>query len=240
MKSPAFTRAWTWLNTIKVKVNPWRILVHASAWFLVAWLIWDYYSGNLTINPIQAATQRTGRIAIAFLVLSLAVTPLNTLFGFRQALTVRRTLGLYAFMFALIHVTMFVGVDYGFDIPTLVGETYKKPYIIVGLSTFLILIPLAITSFRWWMKRLGKHWRRLHRLVYLAGALAVVHYAWAVKGNILTLQGDIAKPFLYALIVAALLLARLPVVRRTASKLRFRRFPFLGGVGGVERHRGSG
>jgi sulfoxide reductase heme-binding subunit YedZ len=208
-----------------MKFSPLRGLVHLSAWFLIAWLVWDYFSGNLTVNPIQAATQRVGRIAIAFLVLSLAVTPLNTLFGFRRALTVRRTLGLYTFLFAVIHFTIFVGVDYRFDIPTLVDETATKPYIIAGLSTLLILLPLAITSFRWWMKRLGKGWMRLHRLVYLAGILAVVHYAWAVKGNIANLQGDIVRPLFYGILVAVLLLARLPVVRRTASNLRHKVLP---------------
>jgi methionine sulfoxide reductase heme-binding subunit len=205
-----------------MKFHPLRIVVHLSAWFLIAWLIWDYFTGNLTVNPIQAATQRTGRIAIAFLTLSLAATPLNTLFGFRQAITVRRTLGLYAFMFAAIHFTLFVGIDYGFDLPTVFDETFTKPYIIVGLSTLLILIPLAITSFPWWMKRLGKNWKRLHRFVYLAGVLVVVHYIWAVKGNLATLQGDIVKPLLYGVVVAILLLARLPLVRRAASKFRFK------------------
>lgn len=207
-----------------MKFNPVQVLVHLGAWFLIAWLIFDYFTGNLTINPIQAATQRTGRIAIAFLVLSLAVTPLNTLFGFRRGITARRTLGLYAFMFVVIHFTLFVGVDYRFDIATLVDETLTKPFIIAGLSALLILIPLAFTSSRYWKKRLGKNWKRLHRLVYLAGVLAVVHYAWAVKGNIASLQGDIVKPLLYGLILAMLLLARLPMVRRSASNLRYRLF----------------
>ncbi len=201
-----------------------QILVHTSAWFLVAWLIYDYVTGGLTVNPIQAATQRVGRYAITFLVLSLAATPLNTLFGFRQAISVRRSLGLYAFMFAAMHFLLFVGIDYRFDIRTIYEETFTKPYIIVGLSVFLILLILAATSFKWWMKRMGKNWRHLHSLVYIAGILAVVHYAWVVKGNIVTLQGNIVKPFIYGVIVFVLLLLRLPVIRRPASNLRTRLF----------------
>jgi sulfoxide reductase heme-binding subunit YedZ len=206
----------------KIHLTPLKLLVHTIAIFLIGWLLYDYFSGNLTVNPIQAATQRSGRYAIAFLTLSLAATPANTFFRFRQALTVRRMLGLYAFLFASLHVLLFVGVDYRFDLPTLADEVLFKPYILVGLSTMLILIPLAVTSFRWWMKRLGRSWTRLHRLVYLAGVLVVIHYTWAIKGDLTSLQGEIGMPLFYALAVTLLLIARLPPVRRTASGLHTR------------------
>ena len=210
-------------STLKIKKISWLpLLVHASAWFLVAWLVIDYLSGNLTINPIQAATQRTGKYALIFLVLSLSCTPINTLFGFRQVLGLRRWLGLYAFMFAAIHLTIFIGWDYGFDISLLKIEFLQKRSVIIGSAALLILLPLAITSFRWWMKRLGKNWKRLHRLVYLAGGLVIIHYAWAKKGDLFRLQGDIWQPLLIGIFLIILLVLRIPSVRKKVSSFRTR------------------
>jgi hypothetical protein len=111
---------------VRLKLTPFQILVHLLAWGLVAWLAWDAWTGNLTVNPIQAATQRTGKNALVLLVLSLACTPLNTLFGLRQALTVRRSLGLYAFMFAAMHFAIFIWIDYGFDWEFIRSRDYRQ------------------------------------------------------------------------------------------------------------------
>lgn len=208
---------------MKIKLPTLQGIVHLGAWLLVAWLIFDYLAGNLSINPIQDITQRTGRYAIAFLVLSLAATPVNTLTGFHQVIKVRRTLGLYAFMFASIHFLFFSGVDYRFDWITLIDEVITKPYILIGVISLTILLTLAITSLKWWMKKMGKNWKRLHTLVYLAGVTVVIHYAWAVKGDVLSLQGDIIKPLLYGLAVIILLALRVPSIRRRASQLRYLR-----------------
>ena len=208
------------MNKIRFKFTPLHILVHLLAWGLVAWLAWDAWTGNLTVNPIQAAEQRTGKYALVLLVLSLACTPLNTLFGLRQALTVRRSLGLYAFMFAALHFIIFIWIDYGFDWEFIRFDFSTKRYILVGATALTILTLLAATSFRWWMKRLGKRWKALHRLVYLAAPLAVLHYAWARKGDIFRLQGDILQPLAFGVVVALLLLARLPALRRGAVRLR--------------------
>jgi sulfoxide reductase heme-binding subunit YedZ len=220
---------------MKLKLHhftPFQIAVHVSAWALVAWLAWDAFSGNLGINPIQAAEQRTGRYAIYFLVLSLACTPINTVFGFRQAISARRALGLYAFMFAAIHLFIFIGIDYGFQFALLFADVGTKRYIIVGALAFSILLPLAITSFTWWQKHLKRNWTRLHRLVYLAGVVAVLHFAWAKKGDLFALQGDIIVPFVLGIIMLILLTLRVPIIRRNAAnfrnqiRLRFRaRFP---------------
>lgn len=204
----------------KLKFTPFQIFVHAAAWVPLAWLLWDFYAGNLSVNPIQDATQRTGRYALTLLVLSLACTPANTLFGFRPALTVRRALGLYAFLYASLHFILFAGVDYSFDWGLLKGAIFEKPFALIGLAGLLILIGLAITSTRASMKRMGKNWKQLHNLVYVAGVLLVVHYAWAVKGNVLRLQGNIQKPLIYGGVVALLLVARIPAVRRGATVLR--------------------
>lgn len=187
-----------------------QIAVHVGAWAPLLWLVWDYYTHNLTVNPIQDITFRTGKPALVLLVLSLACTPLNTIFGFRAALKVRRALGLYAFMYVCLHFLTFVWLDYGLD-PALLREAiFEKRYALVGFTAFLILLPIALTSTRGWMKRLGQGWKRLHRWVYVAALLAVVHYVWSVKA-------DIREPLLYGGIVALLLLARLPAVRRRVS-----------------------
>jgi sulfoxide reductase heme-binding subunit YedZ len=204
----------------RLKLTPLQILVHLFAWGLAAWLAWDAWTGNLTVNPIQAAEQRTGKYALVLLVLSLACTPLNTLFGFRQAITVRRSLGLYAFLFAAAHFTVFIWLDYGFNWEFLLAEIIDKLFIIVGAVALIILTLLAATSFQWWMKRLGKRWKNLHKLVYLAAPLVVLHYAWARKGDIFRLQGDILQPLAFGIVVILLLLTRLPALRKRAVKLR--------------------
>jgi methionine sulfoxide reductase heme-binding subunit len=205
---------------LRIKLTPSQVLVHLLAWGLVAWLAWDAWTGNLTVNPIQAAEQRTGKYALVLLVLSLACTPLNTLFGLRQAITVRRTLGLYAFLFAAAHFLIFIGIDYGFSLEFLIPDIRNKLYIFVGLTALVMLTLLAATSFKWWMKRLGKRWKALHRLIYLAAPLVVLHYAWARKGDIFRLQGDIVQPLAFGIVVGLLLLARLPALRRGAVRLR--------------------
>lgn len=204
----------------KIKFTPLQLFVYLLGIFPALWLLWDGLNDNLTVNPIQALTQRSGRYAIFFLILSLACTPINTVFGFRSVLKVRRALGLIAFSYALLHFVLFVGVDYQFNLDLLSGVILEKPYAIVGLGAFTILIGLAITSFRWWMKKLGKLWKRLHQLVYLAGVLVVIHYFWVVKGDFLRLSGDIVKPLIYASILTVLLLLRVPVVRKFFANFR--------------------
>ena len=206
----------------KLKANWLRIIVHVGAWLPLIWLVWLYFSDQLTVNPIQAATQRTGKIALILLVSSLACTPLNTIFGFRQALSVRRALGLYAYMYAVLHFLIFTGWDYAFNLSFILLDVSNKAYIWVGLSVLLILTSLAFTSTRGWMKRMGKNWKRLHRLVYLAGGLVILHYAWSKKGDLLSLQGEVLQPAIFGVVVALLLAARLPIVRRTASLVRTR------------------
>lgn len=196
------------------------IITQIGSLFPLAWLLWDYGMGNLSINPIADYTSRTGKAALILLVLSLACTPLNTLFAFRAALTVRKSLGLYAFFYAALHLLVFVGLDYGFDLGLIFDDTLlTKRYIIVGLLAFLILLPLAITSTRGWMKSLGRNWKRLHQLVYIAGLLAVVHFFWLVKA------ARQYEPLIYAAILAVLLVVRLPMVRKWISSLRQRTMP---------------
>ena len=192
-----------------------RIIVHIAALIPLAVMVYLYFSGGLTANPIQDLTQRSGKAALWLLVLSLAATPANTLLGFRPALKVRRALGLYAFFYALGHFLTFVWWDYGLDFALILEDVGSKRYVLVGFTTVLLLLPLAITSTKGWMRRLGKRWKRLHRLVYLAGVLAVVHYTWVVKA-------DLRQPLAFGLAVGLLLLARLPAIRRPLSNFRMR------------------
>lgn len=185
-------------------------------------LLIDFFSDNLTANPIQAMEQRTGRHAITLLVLSLACTPLNNLFGWRELLKRRRALGLYAFLYATLHVIIFVDLDYGLAWSLIVQTIIEKPYILVGVISFLMLIPLAFTSFDIWKKRLGKNWKRLHQMIYLIAPLVVLHYAWGKKGDFFRLQGEIIRPLIYAAIVILLLVMRLPQVRKALASFRDR------------------
>lgn len=200
---------------LRLRANWLRILTHVVALTPLAQLIWDAAHDNLTVNPIQEATFRTGRYALIMLILSLACTPANTVLGFRQALRSRRTLGLYAFMYASLHFLIFTGVDYGFDWELLQEAIFEKRYALVGFAAFMILIPLAITSTKGWMRRLGRYWKRLHQLVYLAALLVIVHFVWLVKA-------DIRRPLTYGAVVVLLLILRIPHLRRALSHLRYR------------------
>ena len=205
----------------KKKFNWLLLLVHLGALFPIAWFAWDFYQGNagVIVNPFQAATLRTGKPALILLLLSLACTPANTLFGFRQALTVRKTLGLYAFFYVSLHFLIFI-VDNGLfgnriEIPPILEATFEKRFALIGFTAFLILLPLAITSTKGWMKRLGRNWKRLHQIVYAAGILAIFHYIWLVKS-------DYREPLVYGLILTLLLVVRLPLLRKWISQTRNR------------------
>lgn len=181
------------------------ILVHLACLLPIPWLLFDAWQGNLTADPIRASILRTGRIALELLVLSLTCTPLNTIFGFKPVLRVRRALGDYSFLYVCLHFAIFVGLDYGFNIQYVIFEL-SRPYALVGLITGLLLIPLAITSFPPWPKRLGKNWKRLHNLVYAIDFLAALHYVLVVK------QG-VTEPYLWMIVIIFLLVLRLPPIR---------------------------
>lgn len=207
------------------RLTPLQLLVHIGAWIPLIVLLVDAQTNNLTVNPYQAAEQRTGSIAIILLILSLACTPLNTLFRIPALLKLRRPLGLYAYMYAAIHLFIFVGLDYGFSLELILLDVADKLYIFVGLTAFLLLSLLAATSFDTWKKRLGKGWKRLHQVVYFINLLVVLHFAWASKGDFFRLQGEILRPLLALLVILVLLVLRIPSIRRrVAGKLQLPRF----------------
>ena len=197
-----------------------RIAVHVGAWIPFAVIVRDTLTNQLSAEPIRDITLRTGKTALVLLILSLACTPANSLFGFRPALKVRRTLGLYAFFYALAHAVMFFVIDYALDLGLLEGAVLEKPYALVGAGAFLILFVLALTSTRGWMKRLGRGWTQLHYGIYVAALLVIVHFVWLV--NL-----DVREPLTFGAIVVGLLLLRLGWVREWISRFRSR-FRVLG------------
>jgi methionine sulfoxide reductase heme-binding subunit len=211
----------------KFPYTPLQIAIHLYAWSGIILLIFDAVTGNLSPNPIQDLEQRTGRHAITLLVLSLLCTPINTLFKWSEPLKRRRTLGLYAFMYATIHVIIFADLDYGLAWSRLIQEVIQKPRLVVGFIAFILLIPLAITSFDIWKKRLGKNWKRLHQVIYLIAPLVVLHYLWSKKGDILSLQGEILKPAIYGLIVGIFLIMRIPLIRKALASFSTRMLALL-------------
>lgn len=173
-----------------------------------ALLVRDIWTGNLAAEPIKDITHRTGLATIQLLVATLAVTPLRRFTGLGALISLRRMLGLFAFFYASLHF-----LTYGLDQTVLAGtglspaliaeDIAKRPYITVGFTAFLLLIPLALTSTKGWVKRLGgKRWQAVHRLVYVSAALGVLHFLWLVKA-------DIARPATYGLGLVGLLSFRL-------------------------------
>jgi sulfoxide reductase heme-binding subunit YedZ len=198
----------------KLKGHWLQILTHVAALLPLALLLWDYWQGRFIIDPVQEITTRTGKTALILLIMSLACTPINIIFGFKQVMRVRRALGLYAFMYASLHFLTFIGLDYGFDFDLIAQDILDQRYVLVGFAAGLLLLPLAIASTQGWQKRLNKNWKRLHQLVYLAGILAIVHFTWLVK--------DIREPLRYGAVVALLLIARIPSIRKAVSNARYR------------------
>ena len=204
----------------KFSFNPLRIGIHAVSLFPLFELAYQAYAKQLTVNPIQYVEQFLGRAALNLLILALAVTPLITLTGWKKIGRHRRALGLYAFFYFALHFITFAVVDYGFDVREIFRLTTQKPFIIVGSLAGLLLLMLATTSFKFWMKFLGKKWKNLHKTVYLVGVLVILHYVWAVKGSISTLSGDTLRPIIMGSIVFILLLMRIPLIKRWIISLR--------------------
>lgn len=167
----------------------------------LALLIADGLAGRLGANPIETITHRTGDWTLRFLLITLAVTPLRRLLGLNSLLRLRRLLGLFAFFYASLHFLTYVWLDQFFAWADIVKDIRKRPFITIGFAAFVLLIPLAATSTNAMMRRLGRRWQQLHRLIYAIAVLGVVHYLWLVKA-------DVRRPVLYGAVLALLLLYR--------------------------------
>ena len=154
-------------------------LLFAACAFPAAQLAYEAYTGDLGVNPIEYITRFTGSWSLIILIASLAVTPLRRLTGRNDLVKLRRMLGLFAFFYAALHFATYMGLDLFFDFSAIGKDIIKRPYITVGFLAFLIMIPLAATSTAGMIRRLGKRWQQLHRLVYVAAILGVIHFYWA-------------------------------------------------------------
>ncbi len=163
------------------------------------WLLRDALTpGGLGVNPIETITHRTGDWALRFLLISLAVTPFRWLTGWQPVIRFRRMWGLFAFFYACLHFSTYMVFDHFFNLQSIIEDVAERKYVTAGMLGFLTLIPLAVTSTRGWIRRLGRRWTMLHRLAYVAAAAGVVHFLWLVKISIF-------EPMIYAVILAVLL-----------------------------------
>lgn len=174
-------------------------------------LLLDGAAGGLTANPVEAVQNRLGFWTLTWLTASLAATPLNAQLGLAWPVRLRRLVGLTAFAYGTLHFLWWLVVDQGLALAAVTADVARRPFITVGLATLLLLLPLAVTSTDGWVRRLGyRAWKRLHRLVYPAAALGLVHFLWRVKA-------DRQRPLVFAVVLGALLLARLLPRRATRA-----------------------
>ncbi|HLZ40849.1 MAG TPA: protein-methionine-sulfoxide reductase heme-binding subunit MsrQ [Candidatus Sulfotelmatobacter sp.] len=180
----------------------------------LAALLWRGFHAQLGANPIETITHATGDWTLRFLLITLAVTPLRKVTRQYWLITFRRMFGLFAFFYGCLHLMTYVWLDKFFDVHEMVKDIAKRRFITAGMTAFALLIPLALTSTKWSIRKLGgKRWQALHRLIYFSAAAGVIHYVWLVKA-------DLKKPLEYAAILGVLILYRIGmwIVARTASQ----------------------
>ncbi len=199
-------------------IQPNRWWIYKSVCFVAGlapaiWLVWAALTGNLSANPLDDITDATGRWTLRFLLITLAISPLRQMTGWNALIRFRRMAGLFAFFYAGLHFIRYIWLDQDLVFSDMIVDVGQRPFITAGFVSFVVLIPLAITSTRKWVSRLGgKQWQRLHRLVYVSAIAGVVHYLWLVKL-------DIQRPVAYGVVLAALLAFRLKNVIKTPQPL---------------------
>lgn len=172
-------------------------VVFAAALLPAAALLYGLFTNNLTADPLDYLTDQTGTWALTFLMISLSVTPVRRLTGWHALVRLRRMLGLFSFFYAVLHMLVWLVLLNLFDVPAMTKDVVERPFITVGMGTFLILFTLALTSNQYSIRKLGRRWQKLHRLAYVAGIGAVVHFWWLVKA-------DITEPVRWASVLAVL------------------------------------
>jgi sulfoxide reductase heme-binding subunit YedZ len=190
-------------------------IVFIAALLPLAQLVLAQFTTGLGANPVEVMTHRTGLTALVLLFITLAITPLRKLTGLFWLVQYRRMLGLFAFFYAVLHFLIYAVLDQSLDLSSVLKDVYKRPFITVGFLAFLLLIPLAITSTKGWIRRLGKRWQLLHRLIYVSAIAGALHFIWLVKR-------DKQEPLTYAAVLAVLLGYRVVVyfMARQASPAR--------------------
>ena len=187
------------------------VFVAALSPFL--WLTFRGLTGRLSANPIEDITLTTGIWALRWLLVSLAITPLRRLTGWQRVIQYRRMFGLFAFFYASVHLLTYVVLDQGLAFEFILPDIVKRPYITMGMTAFTLMVPLAVTSTKGWIRRLGRRWQLLHRLVYVSGIAACLHFLWKVKVAI-------GEPVYYAAILGVLLAFRLLWRLRPTARAR--------------------
>ncbi|HEY0761969.1 MAG TPA: protein-methionine-sulfoxide reductase heme-binding subunit MsrQ [Pyrinomonadaceae bacterium] len=196
-----------------------KVVVFINALIPLGLLLWDLYFKRVGPNPLDFATKTTGMLTLIFLSLTVAVTPLRKIFGINSLVKVRRMLGLFAFFYGTLHLLTYVWFDRQFNLLSVVQDVAKRPFILFGMTAFVLMVPLAITSTNKMVKRLGgKRWAMLHRLVYLSAIAGVVHFWMLVKS-------DISLPLTFGFIVLFLLGYRLLAKYAPASQPNTNLFP---------------
>jgi sulfoxide reductase heme-binding subunit YedZ len=184
------------------EIKFYKIVVFINSLVPLVLMAWDWYHGQLGANPVEFLTRTTGMLTLVFLLVSLAVTPLRKVTSLQWLIQFRRMLGLYAFFYGFLHLTTYVWFDRSFNIKSTIADIYARPFIAIGMFSFFLLVPLAITSTKGWIKRLGgKRWARLHKLVYVAAIGGVVHFWMLVKS-------DTRLPIRFAFLLVVLLGSR--------------------------------
>jgi methionine sulfoxide reductase heme-binding subunit len=188
-----------------MKLRVTKIAIFASALIPLARLVWKAFHDGLGANPIEVITHSTGDWTLILILITLSITPLRRLARQYWLIGVRRMIGLFAFFYGTLHFLTYIWLDKFFDLHEVWKDVAKRPFITMGFSAFVLMIPLALTSTAWSIRRLGgKNWQRLHRLIYLTGIFAVIHYYWLVKA-------DHRKPIEYAIVLTILLLYRIGI-----------------------------
>ncbi len=176
-----------------------KIVVFLSSLVPLGLLGWWFYRDELSANPIEFITHKTGIWTLTFLLITLSITPLRKITGQHWLIQLRRMLGLFAFFYGCLHLSTYVVLDHFFDWERIVADVYKRPYVTAGFAAFVMLVPLALTSTSGMIRRLGgRRWQALHRLIYASAIAGVVHFLWLVKA-------DILEPAIYGAILAVLL-----------------------------------
>ncbi len=195
-------------------------IVFLAALLPLARLLFLFKTDDLGANPVELITRSTGTWTLVFVLTTLAITPVRKLSGQLWLVQYRRMIGLFAFFYGSLHFTTYIWLDQSFDVHAMLKDVYKRPFITAGFTAFVLMIPLALTSTKGWIRRLGKNWVKLHRLIYVTGVAAVTHYIWLVKK-------DLRTPVLYACVLAVLLGYRIVVAGadRTRKSLAERAKP---------------
>lgn len=192
-----------------------KVVLWLGALMPLAWMIAGFFYGWLGVNPIEKLTHVTGMTTLVLLLVTLAVTPFRRITGWNPVIQLRRPLGLFAFFYGCLHFSVWMVLDLGFELSWVWEDIRKRPYITVGFTAFLLMIPLALTSTRASIRRLGKRWTKVHALVYVTTLLGCIHYYWLVKS-------DVRLPLLLAAIYAVLMSMRVPGWLRRRSGKRAR------------------